>query len=83
LQEEVDDAIAELEGMRKAAESGEAATVQLRKRLIGLQGTLRKQRQGATPYAYCQPLWRAVNTSICLTCHDSAHPTMPVWFCCT
>ena len=44
LQEEVDDAIAELEGMRKAAEADEAATVQLRKRLVGLQGTLRTTR---------------------------------------
>ncbi|CAK0787588.1 hypothetical protein CVIRNUC_010810 [Coccomyxa viridis] len=43
-QEEVDDAIAELEGMRKAAEADEVATVQLRKRLVGLQGTLRTSR---------------------------------------
>ena len=55
LQEEVDDAIAELEGMRRSAEGDEAATVQLRKRLVGLQGTLRKTRQadvatwGASP----------------------------------
>lgn len=46
-QEEVDDAIAELEGMRRVAEADEAATVQLRKRLVGLQGTLRKTRQAA------------------------------------
>ncbi len=44
----MDDAIAELEGMRRAAEADEAATVQLRKRLVGLQGTLRKTRQAAT-----------------------------------
>ena len=43
----MDDAIAELEGLRKAAEADEAATVQLRKRLVGLQGTLRKTRQAA------------------------------------
>ena len=47
LQGEVDDAIAELEGMRRAAEADEAATVQLRKRLVGLQGTLRKSRHAA------------------------------------
>ena len=40
----MDDAIAELEGMRKAAEADEVATVQLRKRLVGLQGTLRTTR---------------------------------------
>ena len=44
MQGEVDDAIAELEGLRKAAEADEAAAVQLRKRLVGLQGTLRKTR---------------------------------------
>ncbi|CAL5224634.1 g7352 [Coccomyxa viridis] len=43
-QGEVDDAIAELEGMRRAAEADEATTVQMRKRLVGLQGTLRKSR---------------------------------------
>ncbi len=42
----MDDAIAELEGMRKAAEADEVATVQLRKRLVGLQGTLRTSRYG-------------------------------------
>lgn len=52
VQEEVDDAIAELEGMRKVAEADEAATVQLRRRLVGLQGTLRKTRHAPMP-AFC------------------------------
>ena len=66
----MDDAITELEGMRKAAEADEAASVALRKRLIGLQDTLRKTRQVSTydvlvlmtvPYANMQP------TSVALT----------------
>ena len=66
----MDDAITELEGMRKAAEADEAASVALRKRLIGLQDTLRKTRQVSTfdvlvlmtvPHANMQP------TSVALT----------------
>ena len=60
----MDDAITELEGMRKAAEADEAASVALRKRLIGLQDTFRKTRQVSTfdalvmmtlPHANMQP----------------------------
>ncbi len=55
----MDDAIAELEGMRRAAEADEATTVQMRKRLVGLQGTLRKSRQAPKACQWhcpsCQP----------------------------
>ncbi len=52
MQEEVDDAITELEGMRKAAEADEAVTVALRKHLIDLQDTFRKIRQVSTYAAF-------------------------------
>ena len=72
----MDDAIAELEGMRKAAEADEVATVQLRKRLVGLQGTLTTTR--CDP---CYPTHSAlcpVQFAVCMPQYTSA-PGVPIW----
>ena len=80
MQEEVDDAIAELEGMRRAAEADEAATLRLRKRLVRLQGTLRKTRQTATAHLQHHVVSYAVSCSAPMVW--KAAPVMKRYSCC-
>ena len=74
----MDDAIAELEGMRKAAEADEVAAVQLRKRLVGLQGTLRTTRCDpcypcTLPCALCSLQSACLSTLVHQVCLSDNH----------